>query len=288
MCLTCIHTEDILCSHPLFSISTYFACRLEHNPITTDKQSIGCNLLKETTTRAWLIKHFRLVFARISHDPQCSSISITKTHATYTGHLEALLHYCLSSLLSWPQTQVYSGLFLFRLRVGFLLLCCCCLSALPPFVHWPLLYFLFVLCASGHPEGSSKFSNFESLSVLLGRIVICVYAHSSWIVTYWVLYSYDMTYTQSNSNKLPFNFPCHGGLIIYQFMKIQSGGVHLSLIAEQSVSSTSDLLSQEKPLYSLTGNNPPMWLLLICANDIDLFRMYQFVCTSLLCFLHAK
>lgn len=37
---------------------------------------------------------------------------------------------------------------------GFFLLYCCCLPALPPFIHWPLLYFLFVHWTSGHPKAS--------------------------------------------------------------------------------------------------------------------------------------
>lgn len=78
-------------------------------------------------------------------------------------------------------------------------------------------------------------------------------------------------------------FPCHQGPIIYQFMKIQAGGVQSPLIAEQSVSSTSDLMSQERPFYSLTGTNPPMWLLLICANDIVFFIIY--LCYFLLFFI---
>lgn len=41
-------------------------------------------------------------------------------------------------------------------------------------------------------------------------------------------------------------------------MKIQAGGVQSPLIAEQSVSSTSDLMSQESPFYSLTGTKPPL------------------------------
>lgn len=55
------------------------------------------------------------------------------------------------------------------------------------------------------------------------------------------------------------------------------------LIAEQSVSSTSDLMSLGRPFYSLTGTNPPMWLLLICANDIVFFIIY--LCYFLPCFI---
>lgn len=69
-------------------------------------------------------------------------------------------------------------------------------------------------------------------------------------------------------------FACHQGPIIYQFMKIQAGGVQSPLIAEQSASSTSDLLSQGRPFYSLTGTNPPLGLLLIYANDIVFFIIY--------------
>lgn len=70
-------------------------------------------------------------------------------------------------------------------------------------------------------------------------------------------------------------------------MKIQAGGVQSPLIAEQSVSSTSDLMSQGRPFYSLTGTNPPMWLLLICANDIVFFIIYLLF-SPLFYFLHAK
>lgn len=57
-------------------------------------------------------------------------------------------------------------------------------------------------------------------------------------------------------------------------MMMQAGGVQSPLIAEQSVSSTSDLVSQEGPFYSLTGTNPPLWVLLICENDILFFITY--------------
>lgn len=52
------------------------------------------------------------------------------------------------------------------------------------------------------------------------------------------------------------------------------GGVQSHLIGEQSVSSTSDLMSQGRPFYSLTGTNPPLWLLLVCANDIVFLIVY--------------
>lgn len=83
-------------------------------------------------------------------------------------------------------------------------------------------------------------------------------------------------------------FPCHQGPVIYQFMKIQAGGVQSPLIAEQSVSSTSDLMSQESPFYSLTGTKPPLWLLLICANDIVFFIIYLLFFPSLFYVPHAK
>lgn len=52
-------------------------------------------------------------------------------------------------------------------------------------------------------------------------------------------------------------------------MKIQAGGgVQSLLVAEQSVSSTSDLPSPlGEPFFRLTGTNHPMWLPLICASD---------------------
>ncbi len=84
-------------------------------------------------------------------------------------------------------------------------------------------------------------------------------------------------------NNFPLTFPSHHRPIIHQFIKIQAGGVQSPLIAEQYVSSTSDLTSQERPFYSLTGTNPPLWLLLICTNDIVFFIIY--LCYFLLCFI---
>lgn len=79
---------------------------------------------------------------------------------------------------------------------------------------------------------------------------------------------------------------CHQGPIIYQFIKIQAGVEQLLLIAEQSVSSTSDLRSPERPFYSLTGTKRPMWRLLICANDTVFFIIH--VRYFLLCFMPHK
>lgn len=83
-------------------------------------------------------------------------------------------------------------------------------------------------------------------------------------------------------------FPCHQGPIIYQFMKIQAGGVQSPLIAEQSVSSTSDLVSPGRPFYSLTGTNPPLWLLLICATDIVFLHNLSLLFSPLFYFPHTK
>lgn len=62
-------------------------------------------------------------------------------------------------------------------------------------------------------------------------------------------------------------------------MKIQAGGgVQSLLVAEQSVSSTSDLPSRGEPFYRLTGTNPPMWLPLICASDTLFLHDLKLVC----------
>lgn len=91
--------------------------------------------------------------ALVSHDPWRPTISVTQTRHSYTGQPAALSPYCFPSLHSWPCTLNCRGLFLFIMG-GVFLLYCCCLPALPPFIHWPLLYFLFVRRASGHPRGS--------------------------------------------------------------------------------------------------------------------------------------
>lgn len=62
-------------------------------------------------------------------------------------------------------------------------------------------------------------------------------------------------------------------------MKIQAGGcVQSLLVAEQSVSSTSDLPSRGEPFYRLTGTNPPMWLPLICASDTLFLQDLKLLC----------
>lgn len=62
-------------------------------------------------------------------------------------------------------------------------------------------------------------------------------------------------------------------------MKIQAGGcVQSLLVAEQSVSSTSDLPSRGEPFYRLTGTNPPMWLPLICASDTLFLHDLKLLC----------
>lgn len=57
-------------------------------------------------------------------------------------------------------------------------------------------------------------------------------------------------------------------------MTIQADGMQSPLIAKQSVSSTSDLMSQGGFFYSLTGTNAPLRDLLICENDILFFIIY--------------
>lgn len=66
--------------------------------------------------------------------------------------------YCLPALKSRPSVQLCMGSVPIYnrgmgAREGFLLLHCHYFPALPSFIHWPLLYFLFVQSTIGHPKG---------------------------------------------------------------------------------------------------------------------------------------
>lgn len=74
---------------------------------------------------------------------------LSHTPHTYAGQPVALFSYCLPALESWPSLQLCMGSVPIYNRgmgagEGFLLLHCYYFPALPSFIHWPLLYFLFV------------------------------------------------------------------------------------------------------------------------------------------------
>lgn len=76
-------------------------------------------------------------------------LPLSQMHHTYAGQPTASSFYCLPALKSRPSVQLYMGSVPIYnrgmgAREGFLLSHCHYFPALPSFIHWPLLYFLFV------------------------------------------------------------------------------------------------------------------------------------------------
>lgn len=109
------------------------------------------------TAQSWVIVHFRLV-VRPARSCLPWPLPFYYLSHTDTSHLRWSTS-GLAPLLSpvpavvTPNTALQGSVPIYN-GGGFLLLYCCCLPALPPFIHWPLLYFLFVRQTSGHPKGS--------------------------------------------------------------------------------------------------------------------------------------